>query len=153
MKRPAERTARRRSKKVEVRKKRQGFAVNSVADHYVGDFKHDARTNGQRGWLVGKFMGQMPQKVDDVEIKYWELEPGPTGHRTKKSATFECTFILDGETIGLIGNHETRLVGGRYVVISPGTPNNLVKFVVKRVRGLTVKAPSDPGAKQIVSEE
>jgi hypothetical protein len=126
--------------------------VNNVADHYVGDFKHDARTNGQRGWLVGRFMSQMPQKVDDVEIKYWELEPGPTGHRTKKSATFECTFILDGETIGLIGNHETRLVGGQYVVISPGTPNNLVKFVVKRVRGLTVKAPSDPAAKQIVSE-
>jgi hypothetical protein len=52
---------------------------------------------------VGKFMDQMPQKVDDIEIKYWELEPGPTGHGTEKSATFECTFILDGETIGLIG--------------------------------------------------
>jgi hypothetical protein len=131
----------------------QGFAVMNMSDYYVGDFNHDARTNGQRGWLIGKFMSQKPQKIDDVEIKYWELEPGPTGHRTKKSATFECTFILDGETIGLIGNRETRLVGGQYVVISPGTPNNLVRYVVKRVRGLTVKAPSDPGAKQILSEE
>ena len=124
-----------------------------MSDHYVGDFKHDARTNCQRGWLIGKFMSQKPQKVDDVEIKYWELETGPTGPKTNKSATFECTFILDGETIGLIGNRETRLVGGQYVVISPGTPNNLVRYVVKRVRGLTVKAPSDPGAKQILSEE
>jgi len=127
--------------------------VIKTSDYYVGDFKHDARTNGQRGWLIGKFMSQKPHKVDDVEIKYWELEPGPTGHRTKKSATFECTFILDGETIGLIDNRETRLVGGQYVAISPGTPNNLVKYVVKRVRGLTVKAPSDPSAKQILSEE
>jgi mannose-6-phosphate isomerase-like protein (cupin superfamily) len=122
-----------------------------MSNHYIGDFKHDALTNGQKGWLVGKFMCQKPQKVDDVEIKYWEFDAGPTGNETKTSRTFECTFILDGETIALIGDQQTRLLGGQYVVIAPGTPNNLVKFVVRRVCGLTIKAPSDPDAKEIVT--
>jgi quercetin dioxygenase-like cupin family protein len=98
-------------------------------------------------------MDRKPQKVDDVEIKYWEFDPGPTGHGTKESQTFECTFILDGETIALVGGRETRLAEGQYIVISPGTPNNLIKYVVRRVRGLTVKAPSDPGAKQVIDRE
>ena len=122
-------------------------------DYYVGDFRHDAEVNGHRGWLVGKFMDQKPQRVDEVEIKYWEFDPGPTRHGTKASNTFECTFILDGETIALIGERETRLAEGQYIVISPGTPNNLVKYVVRRVRGLTVKAPSDPDAKRVVAQE
>jgi hypothetical protein len=125
----------------------------NVEEYYVGDFRYDAQTNGQRGWLVGKFMDQKPQKVDEVEIKYWEFDPGPTGRGTKSSQTFECTFILDGETIALIGGRETRLAEGQYIVISPGTPNNLVKYVVRRVRGLTVKAPSDPDAKQVIDRE
>ena len=118
--------------------------------YYIGDFKKDSKENNHRGWLVGKFMETEPQKVGEVEIKYWEYGVGPTDHGTKIPKTFECTFILQGESLALIGNEETVLVAGQYVVIPPGTPNNLVKFINQRIFGLTVKAPSDPSAKQVI---
>ena len=42
--------------------------------------------------------------------------------------------------------------GGQYIVIPPGVSNDLQKLVHKKIIGLTIKAPSNPKAKKIISE-
>lgn len=119
-------------------------------DYYIGEYKKDAAENGHRGWLVGEFMENFPFKTDLVEIKYWEYDVGPTNHDTKISGIFECTFILEGEISGTVDGKEVRLSEGAYVVIPPGIMNGFPQIVYKKVRGLTIKAPSDPSAKKVV---
>ena len=67
------------------------------------------------------------------------------------SAIFECTFILKGSTKAFIDGKEVVLSGGDYVVMQPGTPNNTVAEILEDAAGLTVKAPSDPTAKRVIS--
>ena len=112
--------------------------------YYIGSFRQDALNGPNHGWIVGKFKDNLPQKTNDLEIKYWEC---PTGHAIKISATIECTLILKGKTKATINGHTTVLNPGDYVVIAPGTPNNLVTNVYEDIAGLTIKAPSDPSAK------
>jgi len=119
--------------------------------YYVGSFRDDGLNGPNRGWIVGAFMGDAPRKNEAVEIKYWEYAAGAAvGHGTKVSSIIECTFILRGKTKCLIGNHEITLKAGDYIVIKPGTPNNTVTEILEDVAGLTIKAPSDPSAKQII---
>lgn len=88
------------------------------------------------------------EKNEDVEIKYWEFGIGLNDHPVKESAIIECTFILSGKTRGFIGGNEITLQSGDYVVIQPGTPNNIVAGILEPTAGLTIKAPSDPSAKK-----
>jgi len=114
--------------------------------YYKGDYKTDAPTH--RGWVVGTFMEDFPRKTDKVEIKYWEEKPGSNNHTAKTSAIIECTFVLEGKCKGFAGNDTIEMKAGDYIVISPGTPNNLLEEVYEPTRGFTIKAPSDPAAKK-----
>jgi hypothetical protein len=95
--------------------------------YYVGSYRDDGLNEPNRGWIVGKFKDTLPRKNNDVEIKYWEYDVGATDHPTKESN------IID------------------YVVIHPGTKNNTVVEILEPTTGLTVKSPSDPSAKRVVS--
>ena len=73
-------------------------------NYYIGDYKKDGEQGGHNGWLMGSFMEEGPQRVNDVEIKYWERAEGTNDHGTKISSTFETTFILQGEvTVSIDG--------------------------------------------------
>jgi len=96
-------------------------------------------------------MESSPRRTGDIEIKYWEYPAGPTEHPAKISKTTEVTFILKGETVAEIDGERLVLKAGDYVVISPDTPNNTVVEILSNAAGLTVKAPSDPFAKKIIS--
>lgn len=95
-------------------------------------------------------MDKLPQKTEHVEIKYWEFPVGQTDHQTKISDIIEVTFIIKGKVSGTINGQNVSLSSGQYCVISPGTENNLSVNVLEDVVGLTIKAPSDPGAKHLV---
>jgi quercetin dioxygenase-like cupin family protein len=98
-------------------------------------------------WIVGHFMPEGPRKTDTAEIKYWQFEPGPTGHPTKMSTVFECTLILEGRVNGQVDGQPVDLAAGEYVVIPPGVVSNLPQIVYEKSAGLTIKAPSIPGSK------
>lgn len=115
----------------------------------IGNYAHDAPAH--RGWFVGTFIEEGAARTSDVEIKYWEFPLGPTTHDTKVSAIFECTVILSGKVRGTIDGENIVLSAGDYVAIEPGTPNNLVVEILEPSTGLTVKAPSDPSAKKVIS--
>ena len=95
-------------------------------------------------------MQEGPRYSKDLEIKYWEFPVGPTGHAKKVSSIIECTFILAGTVTGELDGHPLTLTAGDYVVIHPGTPNNLAMDVTAPVAGMTIKAPSDTVAKTIL---
>lgn len=118
--------------------------------YYVGSYRDDGLNEPNRGWIVGKFKDSPPRQNNEVEIKYWEFPAGPTDHPLKSSEIIECTFILSGSSRAMIGDDEIILKAGDYVVIQPGTPNNLVTDILEPIVGLTVKAPSDPSAKKVL---
>jgi quercetin dioxygenase-like cupin family protein len=117
---------------------------------YRGNFRKDSRQGVNRGWIVGSFIEDGPRRTEDVEIKYWEYHPGPTGHGRKVSGIIEVTFILKGKTLAEIGDERLVLEAGDYVVIPPNTPNNTVLDILEDAAGLTVKAPSDISAKNVI---
>ena len=119
-------------------------------NYYVGSYRDDGLNDPNRGWIVGKFKDTLPRKNDEVEIKYWEYEVGMTEHPLKESSIIECTFILSGKTRALIDSQEIILKTGDYVVIKPGIKNNTVLEILEPTSGLTIKAPSDPGAKKVL---
>ena len=102
------------------------------------------------GWFIGTFIEEGAAKTEDVEIKYWEFPVGKTSHDTKTSAIFECTLILSGKCRGEIEGEEYIFSAGDYIAIQPNTPNNLVIEILEPATGITIKAPSDPSAKQVV---
>lgn len=119
--------------------------------YYVGDFREDGLNGPNRGWIVGTFIDNTPRRNEEVEIKYWEYKAGEiVDHGIKVSAIIECTFILKGRTKCLVDSDEIELKQGDYIVIEPGTPNNTVAKILEDVAGLTIKAPSDPTAKQVI---
>ncbi len=120
---------------------------------YIGDYKEDVIKENHGGWFIGKFMEVEPRKNDEVEVKYWEFGVGNPNHDTKTSKTIECTLILEGEIEGYVDGEKVNLYGGQYIVIKPGTSNGFPKKVYKRVRGITIKAPSDPSAKKVLKSE
>jgi len=99
---------------------------------------------------MGKFIEEGPRKTELAEVKYWEFPAGPNDHPPKISETLECTLIISGSCEGFIADDKLSLHAGDYVVIEPGTPNNLNVNVLEPIKGITIKAPSDPSAKKIV---
>ncbi|HEX8226281.1 MAG TPA: hypothetical protein VF572_00265 [Candidatus Saccharimonadales bacterium] len=123
-----------------------------LQNYYIGQYREDGLHGHNNGWIVGTFLADQPRKNEDVEIKYWEYAAGESVKSYKKvSAIIECTFILKGSTRCLIGDDEVILRTGDYIVIHPGTSNNTVAEILEDVVGLTIKAPSDPTAKKILS--
>lgn len=118
---------------------------------YRGNYRQDAREAEHLGvrkfWIVGHFMPEEPRKTSAAEIKYWEVEPGPTARPTKVSTVFECTLILEGCVHGQIDGQPVDLAAGEYVVIPPGVVSNIPGIVHEKTAGLTIKAPSIPGSK------
>lgn len=119
--------------------------------YYIGSYREDGLNEPNHGWIVGKFKDAPPRQNNDVEIKYWEVDVGASDHPAKESAIIECTFILSGKTKGFVGDEDIILQSGDYIVIQPGTPNNLVAEILEPTIGLTIKAPSDPSAKKVLS--
>jgi mannose-6-phosphate isomerase-like protein (cupin superfamily) len=103
----------------------------------------DAYRENRDGWIVGHFMDNGPRRTYDMEVKYWKYPVGkPTGHSAKTLDIVEVTFILEGRTSAEIDCAQLELNAGDYVVIQPGTWNNLVAEILKDAVGLTIKAPS-----------
>ena len=120
---------------------------------YIGEYREDAIHGPNRGWIVGTFIKDLPRKNDELEVMYWEFKAGETtNHPMKVSSIIECTLILKGKTKCMIDGEEKILKAGDYIVIKPGVPNNNVFEVLEDVVGITIKAPSDPKAKQIVEK-
>lgn len=118
--------------------------------YHIGNYKEDAPKH--RGWFIGTFIEEGAAKTTDVEIKYWEYPVGPTPHPTKVSATYECTILLAGRAKAVVDDHEFEFSAGQYIAIQPSTPSNPIIEILEPVIGLTIKAPSDPSAKQIIGE-
>lgn len=119
--------------------------------YYIGDIEHDAKNDGYRGWVVGSFLPKdWVRKVDEVEILYWSFPPGKINHPTKTSSIVEVTIILEGSIEGDIDNIPLVLKKGQYIVIKPGTINNIAQNALENVVGLTIKAPSDTTAKKVI---
>ena len=120
-------------------------------DYYVGSYRDDGLNDPNHGWIVGRFKDAIPRKNDNVEIKYWEYGVGMTDHPLKESSIIECTFILSGKTRASIDGQEIILNTGDYIVIKPGIKNNTVVEILEPTTGLTIKAPSDPSAKKVLT--
>jgi quercetin dioxygenase-like cupin family protein len=126
------------------------------AGYVSGSMKEDADRLGRGGWIAGTFFsddeGEHVRATDVLEVKYWSFSPGGEhSHETKTSDTLEWSAILEGKVRALLGDEEKVLSAGDYVLIHPGTPNNLVLEVLDDVIAVTVKAPSDPSAKKVVA--
>jgi quercetin dioxygenase-like cupin family protein len=123
-----------------------------IPNYYVGNLNYDAKNGGHRGWVVGTFMeDDTVRKNESVEILYWEFPKGQIDHPTKTSTIIEVTIIIEGSIAGDIEGKPLTLKKGEYIVIKPGTVNNIAKEALSHVVGLTIKAPSDPNAKKIVN--
>ena len=121
--------------------------------YYIGNMRDDAKNGGHRGWVVGKFLEEgKVAKTDDVEILYWEFPPGKIDHPTKVSTIIEITIILKGKIAGNIEEKPIIISQGEYIVIKPGTVNNIAQNALEDVVGITIKAPSDPSAKKVVDD-
>lgn len=118
--------------------------------YYTGNLKKDSKESTHHGWIVGSFMENLPQKTKHVEIKSWEFPAGKGSHPTKISKTLEISIIIKGTIRGMVNNQTVTLSAGDYIVISPNTPNNITQNILKRVWGITIKAPSDINAKKII---
>ena len=116
-----------------------------MQNYYIGDLKYDAKNCGHRGWVVGSFM-------EEDTVRKIEFLPGEINHPTKISSIIEVTIIIEGDMSGRIEDKEITLKKGEYIVIKPGTVNNIAQKTASGVKGLTVKAPSDVSAKKIVNE-
>lgn len=118
--------------------------------YVVGNLRFDALQGSNRNWVVGQFMEGV-HKTDQIEVKYWEFTKGEdTNHATKRSSTTEWTYILRGTIKAQLDEAEVILHEGEYVLIQPGVPNNTVAEILENAKGITVKSPSYPGAKQII---
>lgn len=126
-----------------------------MAGYVVGRLMEDAKRLDRRGWVVGSFF---PRESDDpyrnsesLEVKYWSYpRGGGAEHGAKSSSTTEWTFIISGRSRALLDDSVIELTGGDYVLIHPGTRNNLVAEVLEEMTAITIKAPSDPAAKSAV---
>lgn len=112
---------------------------------FKGNYEKDA--DEHKGWFVGIFMEGI-RKTPLFEIKYFDSNI--SAHATKISETLECTFVIQGQMSGIIDDKPITLKVGDYVVIPPGTPNNLAQKLSKDLKGFTIKSPSDPSAKKII---
>jgi len=119
----------------------------------VGSLAADADTLGRRGWIVGAFFDKHDMRhCRDLEVKYGQFRQGEDpNHPAKVSSTTEFTMILSGSVRARIGVREVILSQGDYVLIHPEIPNNVVLEVLQDATVLTVKAPSDPGAKRVLT--
>lgn len=124
-----------------------------TAGHVHGSLSADAIETGRRGWIIGAFFDdQDVRHCLDLEVKYGEFRRGEDpNHPAKLSSTTEFTLVLSGSLRAAVGSDELILSQGDYVLIHPGTPNNTVLEVLEDAVVLTVKAPSDPSAKQVLT--
>ena len=95
-------------------------------------------------------MNNPASRTDAVEVKYTEFDTGLTNHGLKTSATYECSIVITGMARAFIDGNEHIIESGDYIAIQPNTPNNLVAEILKPIKIITIKAPCDPSAKQII---
>lgn len=122
-----------------------GFVVRSLADDAIG--------LDRRGWVIGSFFDpNHTRHCPDLEVKYGRFQRGENpNHPAKTSSTTEFTLILSGAVRAVIDSKELVLSQGDYVLIHPDTPNSTVLEVLDDATVLTVKGPSDPGAKRVLT--
>ena len=112
---------------------------------YQGNYKIESKEKG--GWFIGHFMDNL-RRSENIEIKYWEFEPGIPNHKKKsqKQAT-EITLILKGKIEGIIEGEKIKLDAGDYVYIPAGVVSGFPDNVLEYVEGITIKFPSIPNDK------
>ena len=108
---------------------------------YIGNYKKESER--KKGWFAGWFMDGLRQSKD-LEIKYWTFKEtkNPSHELKVQRNSTEYTFIITGEIIGRVEGEKINLKTGDYIIIRPGTVNNLVEEVAEDVIGITIKAPS-----------
>ena len=117
---------------------------------YKGNFRIESKEKG--GWFIGHFMDNC-RKSENIEIKYWEFEPGVPRHDKKyQKQSWEITLILKGKIEGIIEGERIKLEAGDYVMIPPSVKNGFPDNVFEYVEGITIKFPSIPGDKVALSE-
>jgi quercetin dioxygenase-like cupin family protein len=126
-----------------------------VSGYVTGSMREDAERLGHGGWVAGVFFAddaaESARATDALEVKYWAYERGGgQSHPDKVSTTLEWSLILSGRVTARLGDEHVELAAGDYALIHPGTPNNMVAEVLEDVTAITVKAPSDPSAKQVL---
>jgi quercetin dioxygenase-like cupin family protein len=123
-------------------------------EYYTGNLRDDALKGKHGGWVVGVYLDDLKRRTQQIEVKYWEYPKGQaTGHDTKTSTNTEWTYILEGKTRARVGDDELILRAGEHILIHPGTINNLVTEILEDIKGITVKSPSDPNAKKIITTQ
>ena len=133
-----------------------GDRSDAVQRYAKGSLREDAAQLGRGGWILGSFYAREDAEslraTNEVEVKYWEYARGDGhSHQAKTSSTIEWTYIVAGRVRARLGRDFVILGEGEYVIIQPGTLNNVVEELLEDTRGITVKAPSDPEAKRIPS--
>lgn len=137
---------------------RKKYRIGHTKKDFVRFIKEKADGEKDEKWLFGnlfQFNEEDPEKTDYFEIKYWVFTKAENSdHKLKvqRNAT-EYTFIIKGEIIGRVENEKVHLKTGDYIIIKPGTVNNLVEKVLENAIGITIKAPSIPHDTVKIREE
>ena len=121
----------------------------------AGNAAQDADRLGRDGWIAGVFFAddetENARTAQDLEVKHWAYpRGGGQCHPPKVATNTEWTMILSGSVLATVGGEHLTLNAGDYVLIHPGTPNNVVQEVLEDTVGITVKSPSDPTAKTVL---
>ena len=115
-----------------------------------GNFKIRSKEKG--GWFVGWFM-DCCERSEDIEIKYWEFEPGiPKHDRKYQKQCTEITLILKGKIEGIVEGERIKLEAGDYVMIPPRVKNGFPDNVFEYAEGITIKFPSIFNDKVVLDE-
>ena len=126
---------------------KQKYQIGKTDKDFIRFIKEKNGEEKDEKWLFGnlfQFNEGDFEKTDLFEMKYWTFKTTDNpDHELKvqRNAT-EYTFIITGEIIGKVEAEKVNLKAGDYIIIKPGTVNNLVEKVIKDVIGITIKTPS-----------
>lgn len=125
----------------------ENYKIEKTEKDFIKFIKEENNEKNDSVWLFGNLFQLKDgafEKNEHFELKYWTfLKNDNPNHdlKVQRNAT-EYTFILKGEIIGRVGSQKINLKTGDYIVIKPGTVNNLVEKVIENTIGITIKTPS-----------
>ena len=128
---------------------------------HFGNFKIESNRNG--GWFVGSFLEEEKdklRKLDNVEIKFWELPQSKADHKMKyEPKAVEITILLKGRIEGGIENKEKgryekiKLKADDYVIIPARVINGFPETVLEYAQGITIKLPSKRDRQKVSGDD